>query len=137
MFGRLRETIRIISYREPTPTIPDVVIMEHVPGTPSKAGTVIARIIESFVVIFAIGFATEFSISHLNNLIPADKHSSAFLTAIAGAVGALMTLILVWIRNDFERQLLGKVHIAELIAPSFGNRLDHTLRVLKTKPRAR
>jgi hypothetical protein len=135
MFGRLRETIRVLSYREPT-HVPDAAIVEAVSPAPTRAGTAIVRFIEGLVIIITVGFVAEFSILHLNHLIPTDKHSSAFLVAVSGSLGALMTLFIGWIRHDLERQLQGKLHLEKFLAPFFGNKLDRTCRVLKAKPRA-
>jgi len=135
MFGRIQETIRILSYREPT-HVPDAAIVEATSPTPTKAGRTIARLIEATVLVIAIGYLSEFALLHLNRLIPTDKHSSAFITAVAGSLGAVLVLIVGWLRNDLERKIQGKIHLARFLAPFFGNKIDRTLRVLKAKPRA-
>lgn len=135
MFGRLQETIRVLSYREPT-HVPDAAIIEATSPAPTKAGTAIARFVEALVVVIGVGYAAESILFHLNRLIPTDKHSSAFIAVAAGSLGALLTLVLAWVKNDLERQLQGRIRIARFLAPIFGNKLDRTFRVLKAKPRA-
>ncbi len=126
MFSRIREAVRIITYREPE-SGQDAVIVERTNPTSPAAGKVISHIIELFGVIYVIGIV----VGPLGRLIEHVTPKSLSLTSIAGALGALLMFAASWLRSDIERAIHARAHIADIVAPFFGHRLDTAARVLR------
>jgi hypothetical protein len=128
MFSRIREAARIISYREPQHG-PDFVIAEHHTPTTSRAGRTISNILEVLVAIYTLGYAAGYISEHLNKLMPSTRSFS--MNTLTGGIGVLLAIVLNSFRDDIEKKIRARINLAEILAPYFGHRLDHTFRVLK------
>ncbi|MGD0155073.1 MAG: hypothetical protein ABSB50_03180 [Terracidiphilus sp.] len=129
MFTRIRETRRILTYREPQ-NAPGIVFVEYAQPRVSPAGKHIARLLEVGIVIVIIGWISVPMSTLLQHLIP--KHLSGSLPTIAGAVGALLMFVLNWLREDIERNIKEHFTFGETFAQFFGHKLDDTFRTLKS-----
>jgi hypothetical protein len=128
MFSRIREATKIIGYREPQHG-PDFVIAEHHAPTTSPAGRAISNILEVLIAIYTLGYAAGYISEHLTKLIPSTR--SVSINTLTGAIGVLLVLVLNSFRDDIEKKIRARINLADILAPYFGHRLDHTFRVLK------
>ena len=136
MFTRLRETYRILSYREPNegPHGPDVHFVRHEPERFSKVRLSVANLVQVSVVVYVISnLATPFS-NAFEQLL--RGHHAPTVTSVAGGLGALLVFAFHWLRQQLEGAIQKKVRLEEILAPYFGRRLENTIRTLKGAPRA-
>jgi hypothetical protein len=133
MFSRIRETIRIITYREPQNGA-DALIVERAEIAASPQGKFIARMLEVVPVIYILGYVAGSIGSHISKIVP-PMHSAS-LTTIAGAVGVLLGLILQWVKEDVQEKIRARLNLADVLSPYFGHRLENTIRILKGSVRA-
>ncbi len=129
MFSRIKEAIRIVTYREPEHG-PDAVIVDHQAAGSSRTGRIIAAGIEVLIVVYVLAYIAGRIGERLSKIIP-TSHSSVSVATIAGAVGVLLALIVHSIKNDIETKIRARINLAEVLAPYFGHRLDYAIRVLK------
>lgn len=133
MFSRIREALRIITYRAPE-NGPDAVIVERDNTSPSAAGHRVARLIEATIGVYTIGKLAAFIGDRLIKVIPDKQFTST--TVLAGCVAALLLVIFSWIRQDLEEKFRAHLHLADTLAPYFGKRLENASRVLRGSARA-
>src|SRR5438105_13273485 len=100
MFARLKDTIRIISYRPPVVHGPDAIIVPKKQTSATVAGKVIAFFLEAFIVLYAIGFAAEIVAPELERHLHIQKLGMS-MVGVAGALGA----VLFWIFHNFLNRL--------------------------------
>jgi hypothetical protein len=129
MFSRIKEAIRIISYREPD-TGPDVVIVPESNTVPTPQGIMISRMAEFFIAASTIGWAAGRIGDYLLN-VGFAKHVSLSAATIIGSVAVLLTMVVSWISRDIEMKLRSHIKIADVLAPFFGRKLDNVVHVLK------
>jgi hypothetical protein len=110
----------------------DAVIVEH---PPTRYGRFIAKAAEVFAVIYVIGLAAG-PVAELAWHIGGGKHLSVSMTTLVGATGALLMWVVNSLVRNIDQTVLAHVHIADALAPFFGNRLDNALRILKSPTRA-
>jgi hypothetical protein len=128
MFSRIQNAIRTITYREPE-TGQDAAIVEHKTPTATGAGKVISHTLELLLVVYVLAYMAGYISDHLTKVIPATR--SVSIEVVAGAIGAVLVLILHQLRNDIQEKIKARINLSELLAPYFGHRLDYTIRVLK------
>lgn len=136
MFSRIKEAVRIMSFRE-TESGADTIIVEcedHLP-TLTPAGRTISRLIEYFLVLYCIGYAAGYLGIYIAKHTPA-KHLSASTTTLIGFFGALLMMIGTWLKQDIENKIQSHLRISEWLAPFFGHRLTYAYHVLKGRARA-
>jgi hypothetical protein len=126
MFSHIREVVRIVSYREPQ-DVPNIVIAERVDPVVPVAGKHIARFFEIVAIVYVIGLVAGPLGDRLGHLIPAR---TVGMTSVVGAVGALLMLIVNWLRADIEHNIRLHINLGNTLAPFFGRRLDNTFRIL-------
>src|SRR5260370_838898 len=126
MFSRIREAARIITYREPQ-NGQDFAIMECVKPRVSAAGRAIANFFEVFTVVYIIGRLAGPLAGKLEHLIPGP----VALTTLVGSLGALLMLLVHWLRNDIQQKISSHINLTDTLAPFFGHKLDNTFRVLR------
>ena len=127
MFSHIREAVRIVSYHE-TQGGPDIVIRERIEPTVPVAGKHIARFFEIIVVVYVIGRIAGPLGYKLGHLIPARTLA---MTSVAGALGALMMLMVDWLRTDIQQKISLHINLGNTLAPFFGRRLDNMFRILR------
>jgi len=131
MFARLKETIRILSYRPPTVHGPDAIIVEKSKSPPtSRFGRSIAFFLEGFILISAIGFAA----GHLGKTLeglPLPK-TGVSLATLAGALGALLLWIFHALVNQLQGAVQKRLNLADKLAPYFGHKLEETVRTIRS-----
>jgi hypothetical protein len=128
VFSRIREAIRIITYREPD-SGPDAVIVDHKVATSSRAGRIISRGLEVLMVVYVLAYVSARISERLSKIIPSTH--SVSVTTIAAAIGVLLMFLVHSIKDDIETKIRTRLNLAEALAPYFGHRLDYTIRVLK------
>jgi hypothetical protein len=128
MFTRIRETARILTYREPR-NVPGFEFVERAEPRVSSSGKFIARFFEFGIILVIIGWVSVPLSGLIQHLTP--KQPSSALTAISGAVGAFLMLVLGWLRDDIERNIKEHFTLGETFAQSFGRKLDNAVRILK------
>jgi hypothetical protein len=127
MFNRIRNTIRIISYREktlPPHLTPEVVFIDHEEEKPSKFSITISATIGVVISIWLIAMAVPFVTQALK-----ERFSQTSLVTVAGGLGAL----LFWTLEHFfqrSRDFLAK-HFQIALAPHLGHKIEKTFRILR------
>ena len=128
MFSRIREAIRILSYK-PEKHVPDIVVINEASiPSPSRFGKVISVVIEDGLLIVAIGILAGKIGSALHHAVPGKSLSIA---TIAGALGALFAWMFHRFMNDLKIRLKSQINLSEKLAPYFGHKLDATYRLLR------
>lgn len=128
MFSRIRETVRILKYREPQEA-PGIVFVERVQPTVSKTGRFIAGLLEATIAVFVIGWIAA-ALSHaFDHLMP--HPSSLTLTRITGALGAVLMLLGNMLRDDIQQKIRAHLNLSGIAAPFFGHKLEETFRTLR------
>jgi uncharacterized membrane protein YeaQ/YmgE (transglycosylase-associated protein family) len=128
MFSRIREAIRILSYK-PEKRVPDIVVIDEASlPAPSRFGKVISTIMEDGLLIVLIGILAGKIGSALYHAAPGKSLSIA---TIAGALGALFAWIFHSFMNDLKLRLKSQINLSEKLAPYFGHKLDATYRLLR------
>jgi hypothetical protein len=130
MFTRLNETIRILTYREPTREYggPDVLFIEHKEPLVTKPGAKIARIIQVTAIVFIIGIVVGPLVNSVSHVL---RGRSPSLTVVAGSLGAILAILFEETRSQIAGAIQGHLHLESTLAPFFGKRLDRTIRALK------
>jgi hypothetical protein len=129
MFSRIKEAIRIISYRE-SDSGPDAVIECEAPTTPTPEGKFISRALEFFIAASTIGWVSGRIGEYLLG-VGFAKHISVSVSTLIGAVAVLLAMIVSAIGKDLEMKLRSQVRIADALAPFFGRKLDEAVSALK------
>lgn len=127
MLSRIKETIRILSYREPHDGR-DIVFVEHHEPTGSSVGIRIAHTLQVMLVVGIISPLAGFASKYLEQVIPSK--SIAFSTLAAG-VGALSMVLVHWLRGELQQTLFSHLNISSTCAPYFGHRIEEAIRTLK------
>jgi hypothetical protein len=128
MFSRIREAVKIIGYREPQ-TGPDFVVTKQQVATTSGPGRVISHILELTIAVYTLGYLAGHIGERLTKLIPSTRSLS--INTLTGAIGVLLAVVLNMFRAEIESKIRSHVNLADILAPYFGHRIEHTLRVLK------
>ena len=128
MFSRIREAVRILTYREPQGG-PDHVTVERVAISVPRFGKFIAGFFEVTLGAYAIGYLAGHISTRIDKLIPPTRSLS--VTTLAGAVSFLLVYLLHSFRADIEAKLRAHLNLTELLAPYFGHRLENAARILK------
>jgi MFS family permease len=128
VFNRLRETIHILTYREPVVHGPDAVIVPKRKDNAPQAGKVIAWLFEAFIFLYVVGFVA----GHLGTMISRYPPTKAIsVGTLIGALGA----VLYWLAHNLTLQiqmlLKRRLNLADRLAPYFGHKLDETYRAMK------
>lgn len=132
MFSRIKEAKRILKYREPE-TGADAVIVERRTVKVPRTGIVISSGIEGFIVVWVIGYAVSGLVRLMPHLPVGPRHVSV---ALVGSLGAVLMLVIHWIRQDIEAKIKKHFHLADALAPFFGRKLDSAFRVVRGAVRA-
>lgn len=130
MFARLKETVRILTYRQPVVHGPDAVIVEKPakPGAPGF-GKFVAFVIEAAIYVYAVGFIAGHLGGTLSHFHP---FRSVSLTTLAGALGAVILWVGHSLLNDLQLLLKKRLNLAEKLAPFFGHKVEETYRALRS-----
>ena len=129
MFSRIREAIRIVTYREPESGV-DAVFVAHVEPSSSRYGKTISRFLEGFIALYTVGYAAGKIGDYLWHITNA-RHFSMSTGTLIGVLAAFLMLIIHWIKADIEAKFRDHFHIANWLAPFFGRKLDSVARVLR------
>ncbi|MGD0759204.1 MAG: hypothetical protein ABR921_09885 [Candidatus Sulfotelmatobacter sp.] len=129
MFNRIKEAVRILGYREPE-TGADAVFVESVQTSPTPAGKHISHFFEALIAIYGVGYLA----GRIGNLIAtaAPSQHSVSVGTLIGVLGALLMLVVHWLRADIEQKVRERIHLADMLAPFFGRKLDNVSRVLNS-----
>lgn len=128
MFTQLKQTIRILTYRNSAVNGPDAVIKERPAQGTTGFGKFVAGFIEVLLVGYSVGFIAAKLGSAFHHLSPAKTVS---LTTLVGALGAL----LFWFGHSMLGQLQAlvkkRLNLADKLAPYFGHKMTETYRALR------
>jgi hypothetical protein len=127
MFARLKETYRILSYREPVTSGPDIVVVEETRPRVPRSSKIIATVIEAFVVVYMLGLAAG-RVANILSHVPPTKVVS--IATLAGALGALFSYLLHSVVTEVQKKIQTHLNLSDKLAPYFGRKLDSTFRVL-------
>lgn len=130
MFRRLRETSKILSYKE-KPGRPDVVYGASLEPQPTRFSGAIAWLIE----VAALGIVVILGASVVNAIVdilfPADQPS--FLSRVViGAASLSLTGVGIYYLHKLNHKIQLRLRIAEKVEPYFGHKLEESYRILKS-----
>ena len=133
MLNRIRETVRILTYRDKRPAadIPDMEVRPESPDSATPAGKRIARIIESLTLVLVAGIGGERIAYFFTHLLDNQKQHTA-LPTLAGVVAALLVIVVNWLVRDLHTVLHMRLNLRTHLAPYFGHRLDNAIRILRS-----
>jgi predicted lipid-binding transport protein (Tim44 family) len=127
MFSRLRNTARILSYRErrerPEFT-PEIEFVEHREQQASKISERIGALVGTLLGCVIVGI-----LAQLASRAIGKHYSEASLLTVAGILGAVMF----WSLERFTygvRDFLAK-HFKVILAPHLGHKIEETYRILR------
>jgi hypothetical protein len=126
MFGRLRNTIRILTYREPT-FGPDAIIVEEREPSPSRASRTISNFLEWGLFVLVVGVVA----GQLGKLVSRIVGHHVSTATVIGVTSGALFLLLHNLIMDFQQKIRQKLNLAARAAPFFGNKLNSTLQVIK------
>ncbi len=127
MFSRIKDAIRIITYREPVVHGPDTLIVEHAPLASTVAGRRIAKFAEFSVALYLIAHVS----GPITKFIEHQLGKPSASTTTVAVVGAVVMFIANALREDIEAKLRSHIKLADSLAPFFGKRMHNSFRVLK------
>lgn len=125
MFSRLRETIRIVSYKH-KPLHPDLLSDDGDEVQVSKTSSRIGNIIELNI----IGVVTGFVGHYIYNLLSGHRTSLSAGTLV-GIAGAAVALLLIWFFDSLNHTIQLSIKLGEKLAPYFGHKIEEAVRTLK------
>ena len=127
MFSRIREVVRVLSYREPHNNA-CFVFEEHNEPKALATGQRIASVMVGTLAVYVVALLSgpvSFAIQHL---VPG--RSVAMIT-LAGGVGALMMWMVETVRKEILQNIRTHIRLEERLAPFFGHRLESVFRALR------
>ncbi len=125
MFGRVREAIRILSYKH-EPLHPD---LSSGPGDEvqvSSASSKIGRAIEYLLIAMAAGLVADLVFGFVSN-----HHTLLSTGTVLGITGAVMALLGESIFGFLNREIHLGLKLGEKLAPYFGHKLQEVLTTLR------
>lgn len=128
MFGRIKESIRILSHKEETihpDTYEEAGSVSYVDV--SRAGRAIAGIISGAVAIF-IGFM---SYRVVDAIIPKGHLILLSSKGASGILTAVFSLVVFWIFENMKNDLASRLNLKYHLAPYFGHKISNALRIVR------